>query len=376
MKTSELDYDFDPTLVATAPASPRDAARLMVVDRARGSIAHRTVRDLPAILCAGDHLLVNETSVLRARLSLHRAADGEIGAFHTEGLLLEPSAERRADGVADMWRLLVRHAKRFHAGERLSLHDAHGIDHGDQVELVRRDAEAWIGRFHAGAGGGDIAAILERSGLTPLPPYILKARKDRHEEVDDDADRAEYETVYARASERGSVAAPTAGLHFTDGLLAELASRGIGRSAVTLHVGAGTFKPVEAEDLADHAMHREHYAVSADTITQLRALAPRRQSGNARIVAVGTTTVRALESLPANALDRGGAIAASTGILISPGFHFRFTDALLTNFHLPRSTLLALVGAFCGMELMREAYATAVRERYRFYSYGDAMLIV
>jgi S-adenosylmethionine:tRNA ribosyltransferase-isomerase len=182
--------------------------------------------------------------------------------------------------------------------------------------------------------------------------------------------------VYARASERGSVAAPTAGLHFTDGLLAELASRGISRSAVTLHVGAGTFKPVEAEDLADHAMHREHYAVSADTITQLRALAPRRQSGNARIVAVGTTTVRALESLPANALDRGGAIAASTGILISPGFHFRFTDALLTNFHLPRSTLLALVGAFCGMELMREAYATAVRERYRFYSYGDAMLIV
>ena len=370
MKTRELDYDFDPALVATAPASPRDAARLMVVDRSRGSIEHRTVRDLPDILRAGDHLFVNETSVLRARLSLRRAAQSDAGAFSTEGLVLEPSAEPGA------WRLLVRHAKRFRAGERVALHDAHGADHGDAVELVRRDAEAWIGRFHAGPAGGDIAAILERSGLTPLPPYILKARKDRHEEVDDDADRAEYETVYARASERGSVAAPTAGLHFTDELLRSIAARGIGRSAVTLHVGAGTFKPVEAEDLAEHPMHREGYAVSRETLATLRALEPQRRAGAARLVAVGTTTVRALESIPEDALAGDAAIAAATNILISPGFRFRFTDALLTNFHLPRSTLLALVGAFCGMELMREAYATAVRERYRFYSYGDAMLVV
>lgn len=374
MKTRELDYDFDPTLVATAPASPRDSARLMVIDRARGSIGHHLVRDLPAILRAGDHLFVNETSVLRARLSLHRPAGADGGPFGTEGLVLEPSGEAGAEAGA--WRLLVRHAKRFRAGERVILRDAHGADHGDSVELVRRDAEAWIARFHAGPAGGDIAAVLERSGLTPLPPYILKARKDRHEEVDDDDDRAEYETVYARASERGSVAAPTAGLHFTDGLLDALAARGVARTAVTLHVGAGTFKPVEVDDLAEHRMHREGYAVSREALSTLRTLEPARRAGSARIVAVGTTTVRALESLPADALARDAAIATSTDILISPGFAFRFTDALLTNFHLPRSTLLALVGGFMGMELMREAYATAVRERYRFYSYGDAMLIV
>jgi len=366
MKTRALDYDFDPSLVATAPASPRDSARLMVVDRARGAIEHRIVRELPELLRAGDHLLVNETSVLRARLSLHDDAR----ARHTEGLLLEPSAEPGS------WRILVRQAKRFADGDRLALRDAHGADHGDSIELVRRDAEAWIARFHAGAAGGDIAAILERSGLTPLPPYILKARKDRHEEIDDNEDRAEYETVYARASERGSVAAPTAGLHFTDGLLDALAARGIGRSAVTLHVGAGTFKPVEVHDLADHPMHRESYAVSREALATLRTLEPARRAGSARIVSVGTTTVRALESLPADALAHDAAISASTNILIAPGFGFRFTDALLTNFHLPKSTLLALVGGFMGMELMRDAYATAVRERYRFYSYGDAMLIV
>lgn len=366
MKTRELDYDFDPSLVATAPASPRDSARLMVVDRANGSIEHRVVRDLPAILRAGDHLLVNETSVLRARLSLHDGARDR----HTEGLLLEPGAE---PGV---WRVLVRQAKRFNDGDRLALRDSHGREHGDSVELIRRDAESWLARFHAGPAGGDIAALLERSGLTPLPPYILKARRDRQQEIDDDEDRAEYETVYASASERGSVAAPTAGLHFTDELLHALAARGIGRSAVTLHVGAGTFKPVETDDLADHPMHRESYSVSSETLDTIHVLGKRRLEGRARIVAVGTTTVRALESLPPDALRGEGGFSASTNILISPGFRFRFTDALLTNFHLPRSTLLALVGAFCGMELMREAYATAVRERYRFYSYGDAMLIV
>lgn len=366
MKTRELDYGFDPTLVATAPASPRDSARLMVIDRARGSIEHRIVRDLPGILRAGDHLLVNETSVLRARLSLADPSRGR----ETEGLLLEPAAE---PGV---WRVLVRQAKRFADGDVLALRDAHGQDHGDRVELVRRDAEAWLARFRAGPAGGDIATLLERSGLTPLPPYILKARRDLAQEIDDDDDRAEYETVYAQASQRGSVAAPTAGLHFTEGLLAELASRGIGRHAVTLHVGAGTFKPVEVEDLRDHPMHREGYAVKPDALATLRGLAEARAAGRARIVAVGTTTVRALESLPDKALAAQDAFTGSTEILISPGYRFRFTDALLTNFHLPKSTLLALVGAFAGMELMRHAYATAVRERYRFYSYGDAMLIV
>ena len=366
MRTAELDYDFDPTLVATAPAEPRDAARLLVVDRARGSIEHRTVRDLTEILRANDQLFVNETSVLRARLALFDTARDR----STEGLLLEPGVD------AHTWRVLVRHAKTFHDGDLLSLRDAHGHDHGDQLQLIRRDAEAWIARFSTGPSGGGIATLLERSGLTPLPPYILKARKDRQQSFDDDLDRAEYQTVYAQESARASVAAPTAGLHFTEELLQKLADRAIGATAITLHVGAGTFKPVDVDDLADHAMHRESYTVSTDALASLRRLAPLRAAASARIVAVGTTTVRALESLPADALTRTDAVNASTDILIAPGFSFRFTDALLTNFHLPRSTLLALVGAFMGMELMRETYATAVRERYRFYSYGDAMLVL
>ncbi|MFM1823249.1 MAG: hypothetical protein RI967_1515, partial [Planctomycetota bacterium] len=357
MKVDELDYAFDPSLVATTPAEPRDAARLMLVDRASGAIAHHTIADLPAILRGGDHLFVNETSVLRARIEVADLASGRT----TEGLLLEPSLAEGAD--AGVWRVLLRQAKRFAEGDRLALVDPRGTDHGDRLALLRRDREAWLARVEPGAAGGDLATILERSGHVPLPPYILKARRDRHESVDDAHDRAEYETVYAQSSARGSVAAPTAGLHFTDALLAALAARGIPRTAITLHVGAGTFKPVEVEDLRDHPMHVESYRVPAPAIATLRELAPRRASGAARIVATGTTTVRALESLPADALERVDGVDATTGILISPGFRFRFTDALLTNFHLPRSTLLALVGAFTGMELMREAYATAVRER-------------
>ncbi|MBI1302334.1 MAG: tRNA preQ1(34) S-adenosylmethionine ribosyltransferase-isomerase QueA [Phycisphaera sp.] len=366
MRTDELDYDFDPSLVATTPAEPRDAARLMVIRRARGTIEHRTVRDLAEILGAGDELVVNATSVLRARLGLVDEARGR----ETEGLLLEPSAE------APLWRVLVRQAKRFDAGTRLALRDGHGRNHGDAIELVRRDDEAWLARVVPGPLGGDLGAVLERSGQTPLPPYILKARRDQRIEVDDDLDRAEYETVYAKASARGSVAAPTAGLHFTDALLAALAARGVGRHELILDVGAGTFKPVESDTLEAHDMHAERFMVPREVLAMLADAARARAAGSRRIVAVGTTTVRALESLPdpLPAADRD--FDAITRILISPGFRWRFTDALMTNFHLPRSTLLALVGSFCGMELMREAYATAVRERYRFYSYGDAMLIL
>lgn len=366
MRTDELDYPFDPSLVATTPAEPRDAARLMVIERASGTIRHHAVRDLTSILRAGDHLVVNATSVLRARLVLVDGARGR----ETEGLLLEPSAE------APLWRVLIRQAKRFEAGDRLSLRDGHGHDHGDALELVRRDSEAWLARLAAGPRGGGVADILERSGQTPLPPYILKARRDRAVSVDDDLDRAEYETVYARASARGSVAAPTAGLHFTPELLAELAARGIGRSELVLDVGAGTFKPIETDTLEAHDMHAERFTVPREVLAMLAASAGPRAAGTQRLIAVGTTTVRALESLadPLPPTDRDH--DAITRILIQPGYRFRHVDALLTNFHLPRSTLLALVGAFAGMELMHEAYATAVRERYRFYSYGDAMLIV
>ncbi len=366
MRIDELDYDFDPSLVATTPAEPRDAARLMVISRSRGTIEHRTVRDLATILGAGDELVVNATSVLRARLALV----DEVRGRETEGLLLEPSAE------IPLWRVLVRQAKRFDPGARLTLRDGHGRDHGDAIELVRRDDDAWLARLVPGALGGDVATVLERSGQTPLPPYILKARRDQRIEVDDDLDRAEYETVYAKASARGSVAAPTAGLHFTDDLLKALAARGVGRHELIHDVGAGTFKPVETETVEAHDMHGERFMVPREVLKMLADAAPARASGERRIVAVGTTTVRALESLPDPLPAADREFDAITRILISPGFRWRFTDALMTNFHLPRSTLLALVGSFCGMDLMREAYATAVRERYRFYSYGDAMLIV
>jgi len=346
-----LDYTFDERHVATEPAHPRDAARLMVVDRARGSVEHATVRDLGRWLGAGDALVVNRSSVLRARL---RTAE-------TEGLLLEP-----LPGGA--WRMMLRRSKRYRAGDVLPLVAPHGAATGDAIELVARDAEAWQVRLVAGEQGASADAVIERSGWTPLPPYILKAREHRHEEADDDHDRAEYETVYADASARGSVAAPTAGLHFTDALLADLAARGVRRESVTLHVGAGTFRPVDAATLAAHPMHSERFEVPPRTMALL-AERPR-----PRIVAIGTTSVRALESIPAEAPAVGW--AGSTSILIAPGHRFRNVDAMLTNFHLPRSTLLALVGAFVGLDRLKELYALAQREGYRFYSFGDAMLIL
>ena len=367
MRTEELDYSLDPSLVATEPAHPRDSARLMVVDRTRGTIEHSRVDEFPRLLRAGDALVLNRTSVLRARVVLREPTTGRT----SEGLLLEPCA------APGHWRMLLRQAKRFAAGARLVLVDPHGRETADAVELVARDAEAWVARLVPGSEGGDVAGMLERSGHTPLPPYILKARRDAGLAVDDDEDRAEYETVYADRTARGSVAAPTAGLHFTEALLAAIAAQGVATHEVVLHVGAGTFKPIDVDDLRDHPMHTESLRVPARTLEALEATRTARQTGSARLIAVGTTTVRALESLPDPLTSHApGDHAALTNILIAPGHRFRFVDALLTNFHLPRSTLLALVGAFAGMELMREAYTTAVRERYRFYSYGDAMLIV
>ncbi len=374
MRTSELEYDFDPSLVATTPATPRDSARMMVVDRARGTIDHRHVRDLPSLLRRGDQLLLNDTSVLRARVRVRDPLNGR----ESEGLLLSPCAEPHR------WRMLLRQSKRFAPETVLSLVDHDGHERDDALVLIARDDDTWIVDVRAGKLGGDVAEVLERSGHTPIPPYIRKAREAHSITVSDDLDRSEYETVYANRMDRGSVAAPTAGFHFTDALLDTLANGGIGRANITLHVGAGTFKPVDTETLAAHAMHSESFTIPAVTIALLETLAVPRVRGEARIVAVGTTTVRALESLPSRlptALDVNHAVNhaayhANTSILIAPGFEFRFVDALITNFHLPRSTLLALVGAFAGMELMHEAYRIAVRERYRFYSFGDAMLIL
>ena len=345
-----LDYPFDTRHVATEPAHPRDAARLMVIDRASGTVEHAHVRDLGRWIGAGDALVVNRSSVLRARLRMEG----------TEGLLLEPCA----DGC---WRMMLRRAKRYAAGDRLALVGPHGPT-GDSVTLVARDAEAWRVRIESGPAGGTEAEVIERSGWTPLPPYILKARESRQEQGDDDADRLEYECVYADAAARGSVAAPTAGLHFTDGLLASLDARGVRRAEVVLHVGAGTFRPVDASTLSAHPMHAERMLLPAATAALLNAR-PR-----PRIVAVGTTVVRALESLGEPVPAQGW--SGETSILIAPGHRFRHVDAMMTNFHLPRSTLLALVGAFVGLERLKELYALAQREDYRFYSFGDAMLIL
>ena len=362
LPVEELDYPFDPVHVATAPAQPRDAARLMVVDRSSGAVTHARVRDIGRWIGSGDALVVNRTAVLRARLITEE----------TEGLLLEPMP----DGS---WRMLLRKAKRFKAGERLLLRrpgagsgagdeDDRGVPGTDAVELVERSGEAWRVRLVAGDEGGDAGEVLDRSGWTPLPPYILRSRIDRREHVGDSVDRREYETVYADATQRASVAAPTAGLHFTPGLLEELERRGVRRAELVLHVGAGTFKPVDAPMLSAHPMHRERFHVPEATAALLRT------SPRPRLVAVGTTTVRALESLP-DPVPAGGH-SADTGILISPGHRFRHVDAMITNFHLPRSTLLALVGAFVGLGRLKELYALAQREGYRFYSYGDAMLIL
>ena len=346
MRVDLFDFELPNERIALRPARPRDAARLLFVPGG-GDFADKGVLDLPDLLEPGDVLVFNDTRVIPAQLEGYRG-EARIGA----------TLHKRID--LRRWQAFVRNAKRLHPGDLIEF--AAGVT----ATAEERHADgSWTLAFH---GDEPVEVLLDRAGQMPLPPYIAGKRQT------DEADRSDYQTMFA--AKDGAVAAPTASLHFTPGLMASLAEAGIGHETLTLHVGAGTFKPVDVEDLADHPMHREGYAVSRETLATLRALEAPRRAGSARIVAVGTTTVRALESLPGDALGRDAAISASTNILISPGFQFRFTDALLTNFHLPKSTLLALVGGFMGMELMREAYATAVRERYRFYSYGDAMLIV
>jgi S-adenosylmethionine:tRNA ribosyltransferase-isomerase len=309
MDTSELDYDLPAELIAQHPASRRDASRLLVYDRGRDEVRHRVFSDLPEEL-GGELVVVNDTRVLPARLPLERPR-GEV-------LLLEPLG----DGT---WEGLARPTKRLHAGRR----------YGD-VELLE----------HLGGGRWRLRLHGEPAGETPLPPYIVEQL----------ADPERYQTVYAR--EPGSAAAPTAGLHFTADLLARLDVE-----RVTLHVGLDTFRPVNVADLDKHELHGERYDVQPEAWERIR---------NAeRVLAVGTTSVRVLETLA-----RGAPLAGRTKLFVTPGFEFKRVDSLLTNFHLPRSTLLALVMAFAGVEETRRLYELAVAERYRFYSFGDAMLIL
>jgi len=351
LRIEELDYDLPEELIAQEPAPERDRARLLVLRRGGGGVEHRTVRDLPDLLRAGDLLVVNDAAVFPARLDLRRSTGGRFDA-----LLLEPS---RGDPL--LWEALVNARDKLRAGERLSVERAGGVS----LVLEERRGDAWTVRFE---GTADVRALAEGAGRVPLPPYI---RRERGADPRDALDRSRYQTVYAR--DPVAAAAPTAGLHFTPALLEACAARGIGRASVTLAVGPGTFRPVKSERVEEHPMHPERWRVPAETAAAVRAA----RGAGGRVVAVGTTAVRTLEAAAAaspDGLPRAG--EGSTDLFILPGYPFRCVDVLLTNFHLPRSTLLALVMAFGGGERVLAAYREAVRERYRFFSYGDAMLIV
>lgn len=347
---SDYDYDLPPELIARYPPERREGARLMVIERATETISHRTVSDLPDLLRTGDCLIFNDTRVVPARLFGRRQSTG--GRW--EGLFLEASESSE-------WRLLGQTRGKLRPGEILEIHPARDPDSAErlQLRLIERDAEGtWTARPTKDC---EPFATLERFGTVPLPPYMER-------ELPEQSDFERYQTVYAR--QPGSVAAPTAGLHFTPELLEQCAARGVGRGFVTLHVGIGTFRPISVERLSEHQMHSEWCEVPAETAE----LANQTHAAGGRVIAVGTTSTRTLES----AAQHGDLKAwrGSTNLFIHPPYQFRAIDALLTNFHLPRSTLLVLVSTFSSHELIRRAYAEAIAERYRFFSYGDAMLIV
>jgi S-adenosylmethionine:tRNA ribosyltransferase-isomerase len=340
MRVDQFDFHLPDDLIALRPASPRDSARMLVVG-IDGTLTHAHVRDLPSFLAAGDALVLNDTKVFPARLRGVR-----IGRAGTTPKI-EVTLHKRI--APDRFLAFAKPARKLEAGDELALGSLSAevqSRHEGEVEL----------RF--ALGGAALEAAIAAEGEVPLPPYIAGKRKA------DARDASDYQTIFAR--DTGSVAAPTAGLHFTPELFAALEARGVTRETVTLHVGAGTFLPVSAEDTQSHKMHAEWASLSAGTAARLARAR--------RIAAVGTTSLRTLESAA-----RGGelgAFAGETDIFITPGYRFRTADILLTNFHLPRSTLFMLVSAFCGLETMRAAYAEAIGQRYRFYSYGDACLLL
>jgi len=346
MRVDEFDFDLPQDLIALRPVAPRDAARLLVV-REDGSREHRTVGDLPELLRSGDTLVVNDTRVIPARLTGTRLARDE-----GEGARIEITLHKRLSDSA--YRAFARPAKRLKPGDRLRL--------GATLTGVITARDAGEIEVAFDKSGAELDATIGAEGEMPLPPYIASRR------APDSRDRADYQTVYAE--DAGSVAAPTAGFHFTPDLFSRLAQVGISRESVTLHVGPGTFLPVTADDTSGHRMHSE-WATLSDA--SARSLNEHRAEGG-RIVAVGTTAARTLET----ATDDTGTVRpfqGETALFITPGYRFKAVDVLLTNFHLPRSTLFMLVCAFAGTDAMKAAYADAIATRYRFYSYGDACLL-
>ncbi len=354
MRVDEFDFDFDETLIALHPARPRDTARMLVVPTGEGAFQDRQVVDLPELLLPQDVLVVNDTKVMAAALSGARERNG-VSANVSVNLLEALDASR--------WLALARPAKRLHPGDLISFGvGGAACDQGILEARVVERGEGGLVTLAFELSSPELDRWIDMVGVPPLPPYIGSKR------AVEAADRDDYQTMFA--AQPGAVAAPTAGLHFTDQLARQLDATGIAIHRLTLHVGAGTFLPVKAGDTQDHVMHEEWGSLDAPTAEALNeALA-----GGGRVVAVGTTSLRLLEA----AADEDGRLQpfqGRTGIFITPGYRFRAVDMLLTNFHLPRSTLFMLVAAFCGLERMKRAYAHAIEKRYRFYSYGDACLL-
>ena len=340
MRVDLFDFDLPADRIALRPVRPRDAARMLLVEGA--DISDRQVLDLPSILRPGDVLVFNDTRVIPAQLE-GRRGDASIGA-----------TLHKREGLREWW-AFVRNAKRVRDGDLIE------FGGGVRASAVQRDDSGAI-LLHF-QGEEPVEVLLERAGRMPLPPYIASKREA------DATDREDYQTIFAR--EEGAVAAPTAALHFTDRLLVMLEERGVGRETLTLHVGAGTFLPVKADDTADHKMHSEWGRIDEATADRLN----RARAEGGRLIAVGTTSLRLLESAAAE----DGIIRpfeGDTAIFITPGYHFRAVDGLMTNFHLPKSTLFMLVSALMGLDRMKAAYAHAIAEHYRFYSYGDASLLL
>lgn len=368
MRRELFDFELPPERIATHPAAARDGARLLVLDPARGTLEHGDVRELDARVAPGTLLVVNDTRVVPARLlGTKELTGGRVEILLVRRLGEAAILERGRSIPAERWRAMGRSSKPLRPGARLAFAARAGGSNAGHVVLraqieERSTDDGLLDVLLFTPDASPIDAALEAAGHMPLPPYMHRA--------DEDADRERYQTVFARV--KGAVAAPTAGLHLSNELLDRLEKKGVLRASVTLHVGLGTFQPVTVEDLDDHPMHTEVYEVPEETAQAIDAARAR----GAPVLAVGTTVVRALES--AALRDRPGSVRAGAGetrILIQPGYDFQVVDQLLTNFHLPQSTLLALVSAFAGRERVLEAYRSAVENGYRFFSYGDAMLI-
>lgn len=348
MKTEELNYNLPPELIAQHPSQKRRQSRLLVLEKAAKTLQDRQFGDLSDYLNAGDCLVLNNTKVLPARFYASRQTGAQL-----EGLFIQEESP-------GCWQVLLKNARKIKPGEPIVLMDRNGNPWSQATATCSDVKGQWILKPKEPT---DVLLALEQIGLAPLPPYI---KRDRNSS-DAAEDLQRYQTVYA--SEPGAIAAPTAGLHFTEALLQQLQDRGVRLAYVTLHVGIGTFRPVQTESLDEHPMHEERYEVTQDAADIINETA---ESGG-RVIAIGTTSVRTLESIA----DNGRILPAhgKTKLFIQPGYDFKIVNAMVTNFHLPKSTLLALVGAFAGLETVKEAYQHAIDQNYRFYSYGDAMFI-